>query len=341
MSEVITPKEAANAPTQLTTAVLMHVFYVDMLDDLLDLAAKIPGKVDVVITTNTSEKQQEIELATQYPNEFASIDVRVVTTNNGRDISAFLVDCGDILRDPAYDLIVKLHSKRSVQDPPSVSHWFRRHLFENLFDSAAHTREVYRLFEDEPLLGMVFPPTIHMGLPTLGHAWGLNLGPATALAQRLGITVPFDRTTPISPYGSMFIARREALTPLLDANFDVSEFPSAAEYHDGSLAHVLERLVSYGAFSRGFYAKTVEAPHMAAISQTVMEYKLQAVGEYLQSHAIDQVETLAGRGESWPVNQAIERRVISQTNARIPGLGNMLAKGMTGVKLIKRIVRRK
>lgn len=337
MAEILPERALTNRPSPLTTAVLVHIYYTDMAQELLDLAATLPGEVRVVATTNTAEKQQELQAVIGNDDRFASVEVRVVTSNRGRDISAFLIDCADVLRDESVDMIVKLHSKRSVQDPGSVSGWFRRHLFENLFASEGYARNVYELFEREPLLGMVFPPTIHMGLPTMGRAWSLNLAPAHALRQRLGVRNPFDANTPLSPYGSMFIARRAALEPLLQANFEISEFPDAPEYRDGSLAHVLERLVSYVAISQGFYVKTVESARIAAISEPFLEYKTQAVGEYLQAHTIDQVATLRGRGETWPLWQAVRRVFWTRLEDRVPGSGKWLSRGFQAMGKAKSV----
>ena len=321
MAEVLSSEASGVQETRLRTAVVIHCFYTDMLSELLDCAAKVPGERILIVTTNTAEKRAAINEHVIADGRFDDFDIRVVSSNRGRDISAFLIDCADILRDPSVDLIAKIHSKKSEQDPGSVSAWFRRHLFDNIFGSAEYTRNVWRLFDDEPLLGMVFPPTIHMGVPTLGHAWSANKEPALGIAQRLGIArIPFDARTPLSPYGSMFVARRSAIEPILNAGFIVEEFPDGAEYRDGSLAHVLERLISYIAFSGGFYAKTVQTQHLAAQSGAMLEYKLQAVSQYLPAHVVDQVRVFEGKGERRPlINAAIQhvRQIIYSRSPRV------------------------
>lgn len=340
MAEVLPTNIAPEAPVTLTTAVIAHIYYVDMAEELLDLAAKIPGEVRLYATAADEPRRAELEALIGDDPRFASVEVRAVTSNLGRDITAFLIDCEDVLRDPEIDLVVKLHSKRSVQDPPSVSGWFRRHLFESLFASDEYVRNVYELFETEPQLGMVFPPTIHMGLPTLGHAWSLNRAPAEALAPRLGLTTPFDANTPLSPYGSMFIVRREALEPLLEANFSINEFPDAHEYRDGSLAHVLERLLSYVVFSRGYYAKTVTSPSVASVSEPHLEYKLASIGEYLPAYGFEQVQTLRGRGETWPILYMIRRVLWVRAETKIPGAGRLMSRVFGGLRGLAAKLRR-
>ncbi|WP_164509750.1 rhamnan synthesis F family protein [Gulosibacter massiliensis] len=340
MAEVLPTNVAPESPVSLTTAVIAHIYYLDMADELLELAARIPGEVRLYATAADEPRRAALEAKIGDDPRFASVEVRAVTSNLGRDITAFLIDCEDVLRDPEIDVVVKLHSKRSVQDPPSVSGWFRRHLFESLFASEQYLRNVYELFETEPQLGMVFPPTIHMGLPTLGHAWSLNRAPAEALAPRLGLTTPFDANTPLSPYGSMFIARREALAPLLEANFGITEFPDARAYRDGSLAHVLERLISYVVFSSGYYAKTVTSPSVASVSEPILEYKLSSIGEYLPAYGFEQVQTLRGRGQTWPIRQVLRRLVWARAEAKVPGVGRVLSRAFRGLRADKAKLRR-
>lgn len=313
--------QGAVRPSSSRTAAIVHIYYTDMVDELLRYAGNLPDPVSLIVTTDTDSKKAAIEAMLGRQDRFTDWEVRVVQTNRGRDISAFLLDCADILRDPRFDVIVKLHSKKSVQDPHSVSDSFRAHLLENLLHSPDHAAAIVTMFEDDPQLGMVFPPIVHMGLPTMGNGWTLNREPARRVADRLGVTIPFDASTPLSPYGSMFIARREALLPLLDANFSADEFPDGAEYRDGSLAHVVERLYSYVAYSQGFYSRCVQTPELAALSAVTLEYKLDAVSSFIHPHAIEQVKILSSPGQL--ERNSRMNRAIHTLDARVPIVGKI------------------
>ena len=76
-----------------------------------------------------------------------------------------------------------------------------------------------------PRSGMVFPPVYHIAYPTLGHAWFLNKERAEQEARPAGDPVPFDDTTPLSAYGSFFIARPEALRAITSAGFTPRGLP--------------------------------------------------------------------------------------------------------------------
>ena len=128
---------------------------------------------------------------------------------------------------------------------------------------------------------MVIPPIYHLGYPTLGISWFQNKPSALALAARLGITVPFDATTPVAPYGSMFIARPQALRSLTAGDFRHDDFPDEGGYKDGALTHVVERLFAYAALSAGFHVREVLDPHLAAVNYKALEFRGVALGEVL------------------------------------------------------------
>ncbi len=325
--------EASGFVNSLSTAVIAHVFYPDMLSEILKYAMNVPSPAELFVTTDTDEKKQLLEKQLREQEHFKTWEVRVVQTNRGRDISAFLLDCSDIITNPEFDVVVKLHSKLSAQDPASVSGWFREHLFQNLLGTAGYATHIWKSFADDPRLGMVFPPVIHMGVPTMGNGWTLNREPAKKLASRLGITVPFDSVTPLSPYGSMFISRRVALEPLVAAAFDVSEFPDAEGYRDGSVAHALERLFSYVVYSGGYYSRCVQNVELAAISATALQYKYDQVSHYLFPFAQRQIKMLAtdrGTLSAAQVRQLVQR----QLSARFPRVGHVATNAWINSKRI-------
>ncbi len=292
------PADSSAAGT-LRTAALLHLYYDELTDDLMDRVDLLPGDVHVVVTTTDERRRGSIETRLAARSRQYSHEVRVLPSNRGRDISAMLVGCADVLRDTSYDLVVKLHGKRSLQDDVNASAWFRRHLLDNLVPDAAGTMDLYEWFSTDPQLGIAVPPVIHMYYPTMGHAWLGNRGAAESLAGRLGVTVPLDDDTPVAPYGSMFVARREALEPWLSLGLTFEDFPDHAAYADGTLAHAIERMFCYVAAGTGRYTGTVLGRRTAGIEYGFLEYKLQAVGARMPAYAVDQVAFLDDGSVSW------------------------------------------
>ena len=308
----------AAAATQKVLAVA-HIFYADMAEEILERLSVLPKGYYLVATTSNEENQAQIRAVMErYGVEG---EVRVVASNRGRDIGAFLVDCNDVLASGKWDIVVKIHSKKSVQDDYNAAQLFKTHLYDNLLNSRAHVANILAEFAAHPSLGMVLAPLPHMGYPTMGHAWFTNREPAQAVAKRLGINVPFDKDMPLATYGSMFIARPQALTKLVNAGFKPENFPVEGGYKDGSLAHVLERLMAYAALSEGFYVRPVLAPKWAEVYYGYLEYKLAAVSSFLPPFTIDQVPYLKAHGGPIPnVLASIKVNIM----LRQPKVGNAL-----------------
>ena len=112
-------------------AVCAHVYYTDMLDELFSLTANIPVPYDFIATTETQAKKAEIERAAANRPGIRNVIVRVVEENCGRDMAALFVTCRDLFLEDHYDIVCRLHTKKSPQVMASRSNLFKRHMFEN------------------------------------------------------------------------------------------------------------------------------------------------------------------------------------------------------------------
>jgi rhamnosyltransferase len=64
-------------------------------------------------------------------------------------------------------------------------------------------------------------------------------------------------TTPIMPYGNMFWYKPVALKPLFDLNLSKKDFLKEPMLDDGTIAHAIERLPVYIAWSQGYDYRVV------------------------------------------------------------------------------------
>lgn len=280
-----------DAANPLRIAAAVHIFYDDMTDELLDRVAWLPSTVDLFVTTPDAERADRIRarIAERADATIGRSDVRVLPSNRGRDQSAFYVALRDVILSDDYDLIVKIHSKKSVQDGATVGRFFKKQQLGNLLHSRGYAANVVRMFQREKGLGIVFPPTIHIGHPTLGGAWFGNRDRAAELAAEAGIRVPLDEISPLAPMGGMFIARPAALRRMLHRDWSFDDYPSESDYGDGALSHVQERLVSYAAAEDGYRTRTVAHPGYIAVSHTYLEYKLDLMSQPAQGYPIEMI----------------------------------------------------
>ncbi|MER9196493.1 hypothetical protein NKJ26_02735 [Mesorhizobium sp. M0152] len=261
----------------LRVAVCAHVFYVELLDEILGYSDNIPESFDLIATTDTEGKRNEIErIASKYP-KIRKTTVLVVEQNRGRDMASLLITCRDIILSGDYDLICRLHTKKTPQVPATQGIVFKNHLLKNLLHSKGYVSNVLEMFQSNPAIGIAMPPIIHIGFTTLGHAWFANKPRVIELMKQLDLTIPLDEDTPVAAYGSMFWFRPAALRKIFLHKFRWEEFPLEGQYGDGDLPHALERIFVYVAQDAGYTAQHIITTDDASINYTMLEYKIQKV----------------------------------------------------------------
>ncbi|SIT88734.1 rhamnan synthesis F family protein [Microbacterium sp. RU33B] len=307
MLEVLPEIDVSYDPERpLRIVAILNITNVDMADEMLDRVDHLPG-ADLVITTNEERRAEKIRrLLAERPHPAdRRTEVRVVPSKLGRHMSAFLIGCRDILLSDDYDLVLKLHSKRSSKKSHNASRYFTRHQFENLSSSPGYVANVLALFQKEPGLGVVFPPMVHIGIPTMGQGWSGYRPLIEDFVEELGIKVPLDDVSPLAPLGGMFFARPEALRVLLRREWTYDDY--APKGKDRLLlGPVQERLIAYAAGESGMHCRTVLNAEHADISHTAIEFKLDQLSSTTPGYPIDQIQFLhragwTGRGGAVPL----------------------------------------
>jgi lipopolysaccharide biosynthesis protein len=268
-------------PHKHNLAVCAHVYYTEMLPELLDLTRNIPIPYDFIATTNTPEKKRDIERTLARVEGIGKVIVRVVEQNRGRDMSSLFITCRDLLLEDTYDLVCRLHTKKTPQVASGRGQLFKRHMFENVLNSEGYVCNVLDMFEDNPWIGVAVPPIVQISYSTLGHSWFSNRSKAHEVARILQLKVAFDADTPIAAYGTMFWFRPRALRKLFEHEWKWTDFNPEPNHTDGGLAHTLERLIGYVAQDAGYTTQQIMCAHLAGWNYAMMEYKLQKLQSYL------------------------------------------------------------
>lgn len=262
-------------PMDIRVAVCAHIYYVDMLPEILLNTNNIPKDYDFICTTDSIDKKNCIEKILLQCSQIKNIEVRVVEKNRGRDMSALFITFRDIFLNDKYDLVCRVHTKKSPQVGQSASLLFKRHLMENLLYSKGYISEIFSMFDKNPSIGLAFPPAIHIFYATLGHGWWTNKPIVKKVMQMLRINVPLDDCTPVAPYGTMFWFKPKALEKLFKHEWAWEDFNEEPNHVDGGLAHALERSISYVAADAKFLSMHIMNPELAAFNYCMAEYKLQ------------------------------------------------------------------
>jgi lipopolysaccharide biosynthesis protein len=256
-------------------AVCVHVYYTDMLEEILALTDTIPCTYDFIATTETEAKKAVIEQTVAGRKNVGNVIVRVVEQNRGRDMSSLFITCRDLFLDDRYDLVCRLHTKKTPHLAAGRANVFKRHMFENLLNSPGFTTNVLDMFHDNPWIGVAVPPVIQMSFGTLGHAWYGNRAKVEELIQRLDLRVHLDPDTPVGTFGSMFWFRPKALRKLFEHPWKWTNFEAEPYPLDGSFGHALERLICYAAQDARYTTEQILSSHLANWNFAMLEYKLQ------------------------------------------------------------------
>ena len=109
-------------------------------------------------------------------------------------------------------------------------------------------------------VGIVFPEYHHALNGQI--SWGTNFSACQVAAGKIGLSVT-ETELALFPAGSMFWAKKAAISKLFEANFLYSDFPEERRQVDGTLAHAIERLFGEVVTSAGYDILQVKStiPH--------------------------------------------------------------------------------
>ncbi|WP_323687340.1 MULTISPECIES: rhamnan synthesis F family protein [unclassified Rhizobium] len=270
--------------SKLNIAVCAHIYYTDLLEETLEYAANINTPFDLIITTSDQEKKLAIETKLAKIGGYKKLHVIVVEENRGRDMSALFISCREFFLSDRYDLVLRLHTKKSPQVEGGRGQLFKRHMLENIAGTPDLVDSVLQMFESQPWTGVAVPPVVHVSFPTMGKAWFANKPRAIKIAEMLDISVKFDANTPVAAYGTMFWFRPKALRKLFEHRWNWTDFNAEPNHTDGGLAHVLERLITYCAQDAGYTTTQILSKHQAEYNYAMLEYKLEHISSFMPWH---------------------------------------------------------
>lgn len=229
-----------------TAAVHLHLYYEDLLEEFAEYLKRIDFAFDLYVSCQKGADGDWIaEYLTKHLPRTGRIDVRAVQ-NRGRDIAPFYVEFADKLRE--YDYILHIHSKKSLFFGTEQSQW-RRQALGALLPQSRPVSAVIELMERERI-GLYFADTPRQ-LPRYSNTWLGNKRRGRQLLEKLGIEQ--DREVFNYPVGSFFWLRSTAIRKLWDAGFSYDDFEEEAGQTDGTLAHALERAVSFVVRDAGYH----------------------------------------------------------------------------------------
>ncbi|MFC4624116.1 rhamnan synthesis F family protein [Daeguia caeni] len=225
-------------------AVIIHVFYPDLMDEFIQYLRNIPVSTGLFISTDTEEKKEQIKNAINDASlDLIELEIKIVP-NRGRDIAPKYIAFRHVY--DRYDAFLHLHSKKSLHSKRLGLSW-RHYLLDSLIGSRTIAANNLRILSMEKM-GVVYP--VHHKKIRKFIDWGYDFETAKALLKRIGVDLNI-KTCLEFPSGSMFWAKSAAIRPLLELDLQFEDFPEEKAQIDGTLAHALERTILFIAEKSG------------------------------------------------------------------------------------------
>ncbi len=250
LTPLIRATKQSPGATRLRTAMHLHAYYPDLIDEFMGCLAGNLSRCDLFVTTGREEDLARLKKSLASYDRGA-VEVAVVP-NRGRDIGPFLTHYQWLNK--KYDLLVHLHCKKTASLDASVGETWRHFLWWNLLgDKFPMLDVIAREFERDERLGLVFPDDPHI------VGWWSNKERAQALAQKMGLTGALPQAFEF-PVGTMFWCRPEALRPLFELRLSWDDYPAEPVPIDGTILHAIERMLPFVARNQGYRIAATNVP---------------------------------------------------------------------------------
>jgi lipopolysaccharide biosynthesis protein len=225
--------------------IITHAYYLDVFKAIIEPLSEGDARHKLIVTTvpgNEAEVNSILECTKRDYEIFAY-------ENRGRDVLPFLSVLKNIDLE-TYPFILKLHTKKSLHRADGDK-WFG-----DICSCLARPGQLDRIVRQmcaAPNIGLVGPQD-HV-IP-MGKYYGANRENVNRLASRMGIKhihPNHDRFIA----GTMFVARSDALRPILALGLSPADFEPELSQIDGTMAHAVERALAYSAMAAGFEIASV------------------------------------------------------------------------------------
>lgn len=279
-------------------ALMMHLYYEDLIEKCFRYAESMPVGCDLVITVPSEKIKKKVLKLKNGLSKFRNIEI-VIVENRGRDVSSLLVGCAPFV--DQYDYVCFVHDKKTTQmEPYCVGESFAYKCFENNLASESYVANIISTFENNPRLGLLCPPPPNHAsfYQIVGSEWASNFSNTLALATKLKLKVNIlGEKEPIAPLGTMFWFRPGAMKPLFHYGWKYEDFPKEPNRNDGTLLHAIERIYAFVVQSEGYYPAWVMTDRFARIELTNLHFSLREINislfrQYYTTNLLDMTEKM-------------------------------------------------
>ena len=229
-------------------AIQAHIFYIDLLNEIIVKINNIPVKFDLFISTDSLFKKNNIQNYIKQYSKASNIDI-IIIENIGRDVLPLLIQMKNVIKN--YKYLCHIHTKKTMYT--NIGNDWRNYLLENLLGNEKIISEILSDFENNEKLGFIFPENYYKVLFQFGIQF-INRNNKSIIIHllkkyfhkfRIGKELEF-------PAGNMFWARVNAISQIFNEKYG-NNLPIEIGQKDGTIMHGIERIWLYLVKLNGYY----------------------------------------------------------------------------------------
>ena len=146
----------AELEKKVKIAVQAHVYYEDLIKEMIDKINNIPFKFDLYISTDTLPKKNIIENYVK-KNTKANYYEILIIQNQGRDLLPMLIQMRHKITN--YEYFCHIHSKRD--NYTEFGNVWRNYLYQNLLGNTEIIKDIFNTFISKEEIGFIFPEVVY------------------------------------------------------------------------------------------------------------------------------------------------------------------------------------
>ena len=240
---------------RITIAIQIHVFYEDLIMEIINKLNLISFKYDLFISTISREKKEYIKkcLLNSNANKY---EIKIFE-NKGRDVFPFIAQMKNKYK--FYKYICHIHTKKSNHNSLLGKNW-RNYIYSSLIGSQNIFSEILFDFEKNQELGFIFPEIyydlkkdIH-GFDNINFSLNKpNKKYMDLILKKISKVIKVGEKTDF-PAGNMFWTKTKAIYQIFKIRL---KYPKELNQTNETIMHGIERIWLYLVKLNGYYYKVI------------------------------------------------------------------------------------
>lgn len=232
-------------------AIQIHLFYENLIKDIINKTNNIPVKFDLYISIVFPESYNNLN---NYIKSFSKANYfeLLIVENKGRDVLPFLNQFKSKFK--YYKYLCHLHTKKTKKIP-EIGFLWRNYLFNNLLGNSNIIYKILYDFENNKKLGFIFPETFYGIIKYFYKLTKENKKWIDFLVSKMFTNCKIGNQLNY-PAGNMFWAKIAAIYQIFTYDFN-QFFPNEKNQTDDTIMHGIERIWLYLVKYNHFFYKMI------------------------------------------------------------------------------------